>query len=97
MEENRQKAPQMGELQDQIQACMMQRQNLEAIFNSVADGIIAVDLDLRVSNLNEAAQAITGYTREEAVGESCLEILGLQPNCGELRQVFSEHREVDGL
>lgn len=97
MEENGQKAPQMGELQDQIQACMMQRQNLEAIFNSVADGIIAVDLDLRVSNLNEAAQAITGYTREEAVGESCLEILGLQPNCGELRQVFSEHREVDGL
>lgn len=26
-------------LQTQIQACMLQRQNLEAIFNSVAEGI----------------------------------------------------------
>jgi len=51
---------------------MMQRQNMEAIFNAVADGIIAFDLQLRISNLNEAAQAMIGYSREEAVGETCL-------------------------
>jgi|TARA_B110000263_G_scaffold222051_1_gene210890 chaperonin cofactor prefoldin len=32
------------DLQNQIQLCMMQRQNMEAIFNAVADGIIAFDL-----------------------------------------------------
>ena len=62
---------------DQLQSCMMQRvKTCEAIFNSVADGIVAVDFDLRVSNLNEAAQHIIGYTREEAIGASCAEVLG---------------------
>ena len=38
-------------LMDQIAICMSHRRNLETIFNSVADGIIAVDTDLRVVNL----------------------------------------------
>ena len=50
----------VANLQSQIQRCMMQRQNMESIFNAVADGIIAFDLQLRVSNLNEAAQAMIG-------------------------------------
>jgi PAS domain S-box-containing protein len=82
-------------LQDQIQACMMQRQNMEAIFNSVADGIMAVDPVLRVSNLNEAAQQILGQTRQQAVGESCLEVMGLEPEA-ELASIFRERRQVDG-
>ena len=42
------------DLQNQIQLCMMQRQNMDAIFNAVVDGIIAFYLQLRISNLNEA-------------------------------------------
>ncbi len=87
----------LEELQNQIQTCMMQRHNLEAIFDSVADGIIAVDLKMRISNLNEAAQHMTGYTRQDAVGESCMEILGLTYNEDELCKVFQARRKVDGL
>ena len=82
-------------LENQIQACMMQRQNMEAIFNSVADGIMAVDLSLRISNLNLAAQEILGHARQEAVGESCLEILDLAEE-DELARILLGRRQVDG-
>ncbi|MFH1570599.1 MAG: sigma 54-interacting transcriptional regulator [Gemmatimonadota bacterium] len=84
-------------LQDQIQACMVQRQNLEAIFDSVADGILAVDAHLRVINLNRATQALSGYGRDEASGLSCLEVLGLPEDDEGLRPVLVERREVDSL
>ncbi|MCC7265516.1 MAG: sigma 54-interacting transcriptional regulator [Candidatus Latescibacteria bacterium] len=80
-------------LHDQIQFCMTQRQNLEAIFNSVADGIMALNLELRVSNLNTAAQELLGTTRQEAVGQSCLEYLGASP---ELEHLLQQRRATDG-
>jgi len=86
----------IGENIDQLQSCMMQRQNLEAIFNSVADGIIAVDLELRVSNLNEAAQVMIGYTRQQAVGEACADVFGAQDADG-LCALFGQRREADGI
>ena len=62
------------ELKDQIAICMSQRKNLETIFNSVADGIIAVDVDLRVVNLNSAATQITGWPPDRAAGKRCSEV-----------------------
>jgi len=81
-------------LQEQIQSCMVQRQNLEAIFDSVADGIIAVDVKGRVMNLNRAAGDITGYERVEAVGSSCADVLGLAPG-NPLCPVFENRQQVD--
>ncbi|MDR4503923.1 MAG: sigma 54-interacting transcriptional regulator [Candidatus Scalindua sp.] len=46
------------------------RTNLEAIFKSVKDAIITVDKDLKVIEVNEAANAICGFSREEATGRS---------------------------
>jgi two-component system, NtrC family, sensor histidine kinase AtoS len=88
--------PVAASLQDQMQACMMQRQNLEAIFNSVADGIMAVDLSLRISNLNEAAQQILAYTQQQITGEPFLAALGLDPEA-DLGVSLSTRRPVDGL
>jgi len=81
-------------LQDQIQSCMVQRQNLEAIFDSVADGIIAVDTKGRVMNLNRAAAEITGRERLEAVGSSCVQAFGLAPD-NPLHPVFENRQQVD--
>ena len=44
------------------------RTNLEAIFKSVKDAIITVDKDLKVVEVNEAAKAICGFSREEVIG-----------------------------
>ena len=80
-------------LQDQIQFCMTQRQNLEAIFNSVADGIMALNLNLIISNLNIAAQQLLTTSHHEAVGQSCLELLGAP---AELAILLREGRQLDG-
>ncbi|MBT3344281.1 MAG: sigma 54-interacting transcriptional regulator [Gemmatimonadetes bacterium] len=85
------------QLRDQIQACMVQRQNLEAIFDSVADGILAVDLQLRIINLNQAASGLVGMGRLRAVGSSCLEALHLDGEDDALGRALNEHREVGGM
>ena len=38
-----------------LQVCMAQKANMEAIFHSVADGLVTVDVDLQVTNINRAA------------------------------------------
>ena len=48
---------------------------LTVTLRSIADGVIATDSDGRVTFMNPAAQSITGWTEEEATGESLEEIL----------------------
>lgn len=54
------------------------RTNLEAVFRSVTDGIITVDTDLRVMEINAAAQTICGYSRDRACNQ---QIATLQKGC----------------
>ena len=82
-------------LQDQIQSCLTQRQNLESIFNSVMEGIIAVDLDLRVINMNQAAQEITGFSHREVIGKSCLTLLEGATRRDDLCEIFQQHRPLE--
>ncbi len=44
--------------------------HLEAIFLSVTEGIVAVDTSLRVSQANQAAEAICGFSAQEARGNN---------------------------
>lgn len=44
------------------------------ILDSVADGVFTVDEHFRITSFNRAAEQITGYSREEAVGRPCNEI-----------------------
>ena len=46
----------------------------EAILNSIADGVFTVDLDWNITFFNASAAAITGISREEAVGRKCWEV-----------------------
>ncbi len=46
--------------------------NLEAIFRSVRDAIITVDSEMRVLEINDAAESICGFPgKEEVKGEKC--------------------------
>jgi PAS domain S-box-containing protein len=83
-------------LREQIQSCLVQRQNLEAIFDSVADAVIAADLDLRIMQLNRAATALTGLSRDEATATSVIEALHLRDDDG-LTRSLRERRETDSL
>ncbi len=46
----------------------------KTILDSIADGVFTVDDDWRITSFNKAAENITGFTREEAVGQKCYDI-----------------------
>ena len=58
-----------------LDVCMAQRANMEAIFHSVADGLVTIDLDGRVTNVNTAAEALLEVAGEEAAGRSMSEFV----------------------
>lgn len=51
-----------------------QQKHLATILDSVADGVFTVDEEMRITWFNRAAEEITGFSREEALGQSCCEI-----------------------
>lgn len=54
------------------------------IFNSISDGVFTTDQDCRITSFNKAAERITGFSREQAVGRYCFGIFRAelcQPRC----------------
>ncbi|MBM4286949.1 MAG: PAS domain-containing sensor histidine kinase [Deltaproteobacteria bacterium] len=45
------------------------------IIQSMADGVVTVNGQMQITDLNQAAEKLTGYHREEALGKFCGEIL----------------------
>lgn len=58
------------------------QQNLERILDNLNEGIIAHDLERRIFFFNRAAEKITGFKRQELLGQDCHDALG-GPFCGE--------------
>jgi PAS domain S-box-containing protein len=50
-------------------------ERFEAVLGSITDGVFTIDLDGNITCFNRAAEEITGYSREEAIGKPCHEIL----------------------
>lgn len=48
--------------------------SLSTILNSIADGVFTVDNEWRITSFNRSAERITGFSREEAIGQYCYEI-----------------------
>lgn len=57
------------------------KKNLEAILDHLPEGIICHDRERRITCFNRAAEALTGYPREEVLGRDCHEAFG-RPFCG---------------
>jgi PAS domain S-box-containing protein len=55
---------------------------LSATLNSIADGVITVDADQRVTYLNSGAAALTGVSPEEALGRPLAEVCVMQEVSG---------------
>ncbi len=58
------------EAKEAVEAEAKRRQNLLAAVEQAADGIVITDLDGRIRYVNPAFTTMTGYTREEAVGQN---------------------------
>jgi two-component system phosphate regulon sensor histidine kinase PhoR len=55
-------------LDDKIQAILTQRNQLEAVFSSMVEAVLAIDIEERVISINDAAANIFGVKREAAKG-----------------------------
>ena len=47
---------------------------VSTIFDSIADGVFTVDKDWCITSFNQAAEKITGITRQEAAGKPCCDV-----------------------
>jgi PAS domain S-box-containing protein len=66
------------------------------IFNSVADGIFTTDSGGKITFFNKAAEEITGFLNEEAIGRYCYEIFRAdicQSRCV-LKEVLKTEKEI---
>jgi PAS domain S-box-containing protein len=58
-----------------LEICMAQKANMEAIFHSVADGILTLDNDLQVVHANRAALRMLGTGEAELAGRPVGDVL----------------------
>ena len=69
------------------------------ILDSIADGVFTVDVQMRITSFNRAAERITGVSASEAIGQYCFEVFRAnicESNCA-LRQSFETGREIVNL
>ena len=60
------------------------REYAEATLNSIADAVLSTDLEDRVTYLNQAAEVLTGWSCQEAVGQTLGEVfrtIGIGADC----------------
>ena len=66
------------------------------IFDSIMEGVFTTDPDCRITSFNRAAEQITGFTREQAVGRYCFDIFRTeicQSRCA-LRHTLADGKPV---
>lgn len=64
-----------GKLADQIQTITSQRNELEAILSSMAEGVIAIDLSGRIVNINQAAIRLLNIAEASQPGRPVEEVV----------------------
>jgi len=69
------------------------------ILDSIAEGVFTVDMDFRITSFNRAAEGITGFSREEAIGRLCSRIFHADVcrNGCMLKQAFRMRRPLMNL
>jgi len=45
------------------------------VLESINEGLITIDLDKKINSFNRAAEAATGFRRQEAIGQFCFDVL----------------------
>ena len=65
-----------------LNALHIERQRLDRVLDAIDEAVVVHDANRHIYLFNRAAERITGYTREEAIGHDCHEVFGNQGLCG---------------
>src|SRR4030042_5192209 len=58
-----------------IEKISFEKENLiMAILDTINDGVVTIDFNMRVTSFNRAAERITGFSTKEAIGKPCMDI-----------------------
>ncbi|PKO23492.1 MAG: histidine kinase [Chloroflexi bacterium HGW-Chloroflexi-1] len=68
-----------AQLYQQVNA---EKQQLDAIIEHSADGVMILDPDLRIQVFNRALSQMTGWPAEQAIGRQCYQVLALEKTSG---------------
>ena len=74
-------------------------EEVATILDSIADGVFTVDSDFIITSFNQAAERITGFSAEEAIGQRCYNIFRA-PVCQSgclLAESIHTGRQISGL
>jgi PAS domain S-box-containing protein len=61
---------------------------MEAILNSISEGVMTTDGNLKVIGFNRTAERITGWGEKEVLGKSCPDLLGFRPKESPLQRTI---------
>jgi PAS domain S-box-containing protein len=64
------------------QSVLREKQRLDATIEQSADGVMIIDSRWRITTFNKAMEQLTGWSREEAIGRPCAEVLGIENGQG---------------
>ena len=59
------------------QSVLREKQRLDATIEQSADGVMIIDGRWRITTFNKAMEQLTGWSREEAIGRPCAEVLAI--------------------
>ena len=88
-----------------FQGVLREKQHLDALIESNADGVMILDARWRITTFNRAMEQLTGWPREEAIGRPCAEVLAIHSpqgvniclvDCPLQRQPFDPNPVVEG-
>lgn len=83
----------------QVSKTALEPEQVATILDSIADGVFTVDRDFVITSFNRAAERITGFTADEAIGQKCYNIFRTsvcQSGCL-LDESLRTEREISGL
>jgi len=58
-----------------LKQLIQERNFKEAILESIVDGVFSVDKDFKITSFNRAAEEITRFSKEDAIGKLCSDII----------------------
>ncbi len=82
---------------DEKQVRAVDERIASVIFDSITDGVFTVDQNCIITSFNKAAEQITGFTAEEAVGKHCFDVFRTEvchKQCA-LRDTLANHAPVN--
>ena len=83
------------DLRERINLVIRQRNEIEAMFSSMIEGVIAIDMEEHVISMNQAAAGILGCALSDAQGRSIQEVVRNTALHDFVRETLSAHRSIE--